>query len=256
MITIKLKNIFYVLCILTILCPILIAFTQAYYVHHELSFDVTILSNWVGAVDTFTLPIEVFKILVTITTVLGLYYKISQTERQISQAVLRDTFAMYIEHRKYVLETLDGKLDSLISEAILHIERPKFYISMFPENEPTKMMNYTETSKVMPIQFDCFLYALREIYNNVEVQKKAVSKELVESWISKIGKDFDPFGFSFQPMDFTCLELVKVIEIAEELIPVINYFCPIYPTPIETQLKLFNELIKDELLTPYNRQIF
>ncbi|MBD1584687.1 hypothetical protein [Pseudoalteromonas sp. S16_S37] len=256
MISIKLKNVFYVLCVLTIFCPITIAFTQAYFVNHELSFDLTVSGNWVHALDTFALPVEVFKILVTITSVLGLYYKISQTERQISQAVLRDTFAMYIEHRKYVLEILDENLGTLVNEAILHIKRPKFYISMFPENMPTKMKNYADTSELMPIKFDFFCCTLREICNHVETQKKAVSKELVECWVSRIEEDFYLFGFSFNPIDFSSSELVKIIEIAEKLIPSINYFCSVDSTPVKSQLKYFRELIKDDLLTPYNEQVF
>ena len=94
------------LSFLTIFLPILLAISQIIFTYPQLSFSHSKPENWSNTTNTFSLAIELFKVLISVTGVFGLWYKITQTERQIKQVESKDNFSIFIQHREYIIDTL------------------------------------------------------------------------------------------------------------------------------------------------------
>lgn len=242
--------------ILTFLLPIALAALQVIFTYHKLSLDLSSSANWFNATSTFSLAIELFKILIAATGFVGIYYKIYQTERQIKQVENKDNFSIFIQHREYVINALKEQLTTIESKDNYFSHPSTFYITLFPENTPKKVINFDFTSAVPPFEFPNFLFAIRSINHSIKIKKEKITERYVEEMINKIQKDFKSFGFRFKAEKHSTRELSLVIKAASDLLDVINYFAPISSQALETNLSDYKSVALDELLSPYDKEVY
>ena len=244
------------LSFLTIFLPILLAISQIIFTYPQLSFSHSKPENWSNITNTFSLAIELFKVLISVTGVFGLWYKITQTERQIKQVESKDNFSIFIQHREYIIDTLKEQLITTESQNNYSSHPSILYIALFPENTPKKVINFDVTSKVPPIEFPNFLFAIKSINHSIEIKKEEITERYVEGMINEIQKDFEPFGFRFIVGSYNISELASVIKTASDLLRVINYFAPMNSRELEAAICYFNQILLNELINPYKEEVY
>lgn len=163
---------------LTWILPLIVLLSQFVFVGNQINYDVTKLSNWVGIEAVFVLPIRVFLLMVTITTLLGLYarslqfteqlrlsrlqqnlafeqLKLAQKqserlENQLSLYIKKESFSLYHEHIQRFKDKLDGLLSvtkemfrfsNLLEGESIVIYSEKLYAHTFPDNNHTEIKN-------------------------------------------------------------------------------------------------------------------
>lgn len=151
--------------------PLFLLVIQILSVGKHIDIDITDLNNWMGVERTFSVPTRAFLLLVTITTVLGLYTRWLQTnmqllltseqlsnaikqseraERQLELVEKQSAFSMYIEHFKAFSEHVDTILlggkslhrtyQEISGESIL-VNKSRLYKAAFPENSPKNVQS-------------------------------------------------------------------------------------------------------------------
>ena len=163
---------------LTWILPLLLLGAQFAFVGNQIDYDVLKLSNWVGMEAAFALPIRLFVLMVTITTLLGLYarslqfseqlrlskmqqnlafeqLKIAQKqsdrlESQLSLYMKKESFLLYHEHIQRFKDKLDNLLalskkmfryNSKVEGESLLIFSERLYKHVFPENNHLEIQN-------------------------------------------------------------------------------------------------------------------
>lgn len=198
----KWENRFAVSLGLTWFIPLIVFALQIVSVGSQLSFDITELSNWTNLEQVFTLPIRTFILMVTITTLLGLYSRSiqlseqlrlsrlqqnlafeqlkltkKQSERlevQLNLTLKKDNYMLYQEHKKQFNEHLNDllkvskeifRLLSPLKKEILIIYREKLYKSIFPENDSIEVKNVELKSDKIIFSHDFYPIQLDVIKN-------------------------------------------------------------------------------------------
>ena len=163
---------------LTWILPLLLLGAQFAFVGNQINYDVMKLSNWVGVEAVFALPIRFFVLMVTITTLLGLYARSlqfseqlrlsnaqqrlafeqlklaqqqsSRLESQLSLYIKKENFSLYHEHIKRFESKLNSllflskqmfRLSTKVESDSLVINTERLYSYTFPENSYNELKN-------------------------------------------------------------------------------------------------------------------
>ncbi|ETJ46323.1 hypothetical protein [Pseudoalteromonas agarivorans] len=175
---IKWENRFFIAFSITWIAPLVILAFQLSLVGNQINFDISKLNNWETIEVTFSLPIKVFLLMVTITTLLGVYSRslkfseqlrlsrlqqglafeqlllakkqAERVEEQLRLSIKKENFMLYQEHKKQFYEKLEDllqiskstfRLSVLSEEENVLIFKDKLYSVTFPENSPKSVEN-------------------------------------------------------------------------------------------------------------------
>jgi len=107
---------------LTWILPLLLLGAQFALVGNQIDYDVMKLSNWVGMEAAFALPIRLFVLMVTITTLLGLYARSLQFSEQLRLSKMQQNLAFE------QLKIAQKQSDRLESQLSLYMKKESFLL--------------------------------------------------------------------------------------------------------------------------------